>query len=69
MSRWYYQPQASDRVEPPEVETFECPVCGEEVFGGDELYFVNGEIVGCDRCISTKYVADYVEEQEYYKGE
>ena len=67
MSRWYYQPQASDLVEEPEVDTFECPVCGEELSGGHNLYIdESGEVVGCECCIRTKQVADYVEEQEYW---
>jgi len=70
MSRWYYTPQASDRVEEPEVDTFECPICAEELSGGHELYFdINGDIAGCECCIKRKYVADYVEEQDYYRGE
>lgn len=67
--KWYYPPQASDRVEEPSVDTYECPVCGEELSGGHDLYFdESGEVVGCEFCIAKVTVADYLETQDYYKG-
>lgn len=48
---------------PPEPEYYECPVCEAEISAGTELYFNDmGECVGCEECITTKYVEDYYEE-------
>lgn len=36
-----------------EEKEYYCPVCGDKVY--EELYVSNdGEIVGCENCISTK---------------
>ena len=60
--KWnYYNPNA---VEPPEDdEEYECPVCGETLSGGHELFINdNGDCVGCEFCISRKEAAEYFEE-------
>lgn len=38
-----------------------CPVCGEELINGDELYFqeFSDEIIGCSNCVYTQYAEDY----------
>lgn len=56
-------------TEPPEEETYICPICGQEIPSGVRLFFNNmGECVGCEECLTAKYVEDYYEEQNYYKG-
>ena len=61
MGRIYYtyNPNA---VEPPEPDTYECPVCGAEIASGTFLYFNDGECVGCEDCITTRFAEDYFEE-------
>lgn len=47
---------------PPEKYTTVCPVCGTEnvdVFYED----MNGDIVGCDECITKLDAWDYVQEE------
>ena len=54
----YYDP--SDRVEPPFEETYECPCCGAEIAPGTTLYInENGDVVGCEECVTTKDAEDY----------
>ena len=53
---WFYD---AEEVEPPEPDMYECPVCGEEIPYGTDLYFRDGECVGCENCITTKCVEDY----------
>ena len=53
-------------VEPPEEEYYECPVCGAEIPYGTELFYNKmGDCVGCEECITTKFVEDVYEEEEY----
>ena len=48
-------------MEPPEQSMPVCPVCGEEC---EEFYFDNdGDICGCDNCISVKNAYEYEEEK------
>ena len=50
-------------LNPPEPEYYECPVCGEEIPYGTELFFNDmGECVGCEECLTRKYVEDYYED-------
>lgn len=52
-----------DAVEPPEPTTYECPICGHELTGGNVLYFDdNDDCIGCEDCIHTKYAEDYFED-------
>lgn len=32
-------------------DTFECPVCGAEIYDGDTVYISYGDVVGCVKCI------------------
>ena len=58
-------PACYERTDPPEPTYYECPVCGEEITGGDKLYFdENGDCVGCDGCIATMYAEDYFEGEQ-----
>ena len=57
-----YNPNA---VEPPDDEMYECPVCGAEIPYGTELYFNGSECVGCEECISRRFVEDVYEEEKY----
>ena len=58
-----YNPNA---VEPPDLETYICPVCGEEIEYGTYLYYnANKECVGCEYCLETKLVEDAYEEDRY----
>ena len=62
-------PACYERIDPPDEETFICPVCEEEIPYGTELFFdMNGECVGCEECLTKKFVEDYREEQDYYRG-
>ena len=55
-----YNPNAG---EPPEEETYECPVCGAEISPGTYLYLDEyGDVIGCEECVSTKFVDDYFRE-------
>lgn len=48
-------------LDPPESPLPVCPVCGEEC---EEYYFDNdGNICGCDVCITMKNAVEYEEEQ------
>ena len=50
------------RLEPPEAEEFilRCPVCGKEC---DTVYLdLDGEVAGCDRCITLKDAYEYLYE-------
>ena len=50
-------------LNPPDEETYECPVCGEEIPYGTYLYFNDmGDVVGCEYCISKRCVEDYMED-------
>lgn len=61
--RWTYNPEA---VEPPDEEMFNCPVCGEEIPYGTQLYYnSNKECVGCEHCLDTKFVEDVYEEERF----
>lgn len=56
----FYNPNA---VEPPEEETYYCPVCEEEIPYGTKLYFNEmGDCVGCEDCLSTRFVEDFYDE-------
>ena len=70
MNRWTYtyNPNA---VEPPEDDAvYECPVCGTELYDGHELYYdKDGDCVGCEFCVTTRFAEDVAEEENYYKGE
>ena len=49
-------------LDPPEYNYPTCPVCKGEA---TEFYFdVNGDICGCDGCISCRSAAEYQEEQD-----
>lgn len=53
-------------LNPPDEEVYFCPVCEAEIASGTELYFNDsGECVGCEECLTTKYVEDVYEEDEY----
>lgn len=52
-------------VEPPEVETYTCPVCGEEIEYGTYLYFNDNKCVGCEYCLERKFVEDVYDEEAY----
>ena len=55
-----------DRINPPDEEMFVCPVCEEEIPYGTMLYYNEmGECVGCECCLTTKFVEDVYEEEEY----
>ena len=48
--------------DPPEQKYPECPICGCEA---EEFYFdFNGNIVGCDVCISTQDAVEYETEKD-----
>ena len=48
--------------DPPEPKYPECPVCGCEA---EEFYLdFNGNICGCDVCISTRDAVEYMEEKD-----
>ena len=64
--KWAYNPYNPEAVEPPEPEYYECPICGEEIPYGSVLYYNNmGECVGCEECVTAKFVEDVYEEEEY----
>ena len=53
------------RLEPPDRDDFipVCPICGEEC---DTVYLdADGDIVGCDQCISLVDAYDYLYEEEF----
>ena len=50
-------------IEPPYEDTYECPVCGAEIAPGTYLYIRDGEVVGCEECVTTKFAEDYYEEE------
>ena len=53
-------------LNPPDEQVYECPVCEREIPYGTLLFYNEmGECVGCEECITTKYVEDYYEEVEY----
>lgn len=53
-------------VNPPDEEYYECPICGEEIPYGTELYYDNmGNCVGCEECITKRFVEDVFGEEEY----
>lgn len=62
MKIWDYNPNA---VEPPdEFEPYECPVCGEPLWEGDEVYLNESrEIIGCVHCVTTTYAENYFEDE------
>lgn len=31
-----------------------CPICGEDLNPDDTMFLVNGDIVGCENCVTTK---------------
>lgn len=37
---------------------YRCPVCEEELSTGDFVYTSAGEIIGCENCITRKFVQD-----------
>ena len=48
-------------LEPEEYSMPICPICGEEC---EEFYFNrDGNICGCDNCISVKNAVEYEEEE------
>lgn len=52
-------------LNPPEPDYYECPVCEREIPYGTLLFYNEmGECVGCEDCITTKYVEDYYEEMD-----
>lgn len=62
-------PACYERIDPPDEETFICPVCEQEISPGTELFFNDmGECVGCEECIARQYVEDYYEDLEYTEG-
>lgn len=62
-------PACYERIDPPDEETFICPVCEREITYGTMLFFnEDNDCVGCEECLHTKYVEDYQEEQDYFKG-
>ena len=52
-----------DWLNPPEdPEPVHCPVCDQEC---DEIYFNrDGDVIGCDMCISTQSAADWAVERD-----
>ena len=49
-------------LDPPEHSNPVCPICKSEA---EEFFFdVNGEICGCDDCITSRSAAEYLEEQD-----
>lgn len=50
-------------LDPPEpLEPIECPICQDEC---SEFFFdVNGYIVGCDSCITSRDAYEYLAERE-----
>lgn len=53
-------------LNPPDPIMYECPVCGEEISEGHELYFDDmGTCVGCECCLHTVYAGEYFEELDY----
>ena len=38
-----------------------CPICGEELYNDDELYFCehDDKIIGCTHCVYTQLVENY----------
>lgn len=60
--RWEYNPNA---VEPSEDDMYECPICGAEIPNGTMLYYRDNECVGCEECVSTKFVEDVYSEEDY----
>ena len=62
MISYTYNPNA---VNPPDEEMYECPVCGAEIPNGTVLYYNGNECVGCEECITTKFVEDVYEEDAY----
>ena len=62
MGRLRYYGEASERVDPPEEDTYECPCCGSDIAPGTYLYFHDGECVGCEACITSKFAEDYFTE-------
>ena len=53
--------------DPPEQKYPTCPVCGCDA----ETFFFdfNGNICGCDACVSTRNAIEYKEEQDEAKYE
>ena len=63
MGRLRYYGEASERVDPPEEDTYECPICGSEISPGTDLYInENGDVIGCEECVHTKQAEDYFTE-------
>ena len=55
-----------EMINPPEDEMYECPICGAEIPNGTQLYYNDmGECVGCEECITTKFVEDVYAEEDY----
>lgn len=46
-------------LEPKEPEQPICPECGEEC---EVVYLVNGNVVGCDNCVTEKDAYDWADE-------
>lgn len=46
-------------LEPKEPEQPICPECGEEC---EVIYLVNGNVVGCDNCVTEKDAYDWMDE-------
>lgn len=41
--------------------TYFCPHCGMEVYGNDEVFYRDGEIIGCYDCILSRKARDVFE--------
>lgn len=50
-------------LEPPDVTTYICPICEREIPSGTMLFYNEfGDCVGCEECITHKYVEDVYED-------
>lgn len=54
-------------LEPPEPDYYECPCCGAEIPVGTFLYYdESGNCVGCEECITMKFVEDVAEDEKIF---
>lgn len=49
---------------PQPEETYVCPICGEELWGGDEVYTDLVSVLGCKNCVFIEQAADRLGQEE-----
>lgn len=46
-----------------------CPHCENLLTADTEVFVMNGEIIGCEECVNTRYADEYFDEEELYELE